>query len=91
MQLIPARGDQLTRIQVRAPPAGRHGQLRRQLTVGNGQRNPEVVRFDMPAGLRRGTFDRFPPGPRLGRGEETTQPAVAGAASDASCLATSTG
>jgi len=76
MQLLPVGGDQIRGIDVRTTAADRDGQLRRQLAVGDRQRNAKVIGFDMPAGLRSGPFDRLAPGPRLGRSQETSQPAI---------------
>jgi hypothetical protein len=70
VQLIPAGSDQLAGIKIWAPPADRRSQLRRQLTVGDGQRNAKVIGLYLPPCLRRGPFDRLAPFPRFGRGQE---------------------
>jgi hypothetical protein len=61
VQLIPARRDQITRIQIWTTLADRYSQLRRQLTISDNQRNSEVICVDMPASLRGSAFNRFAP------------------------------
>src|SRR5215472_1696837 len=61
VQRIPAGGDQLAGIEVWPTPAGCSSRLRRQLAVGDGQRNAEVIGLDVSAGFRRGPFDRLAP------------------------------
>ena len=51
MQLVPAGGDQLARIDVWTTPAHGRRQFRWQLLVGDGQRDAEVIGFDLSAGI----------------------------------------
>src|ERR1035441_4391393 len=76
VQLIPAGGDQLARVDVWTTPAHGRRQFRRQLPVGDGQRDAEVIGFDLSAGIGCGPVDRLTSRPRLARGEETPQPPI---------------
>ena len=76
MQLLPVGGSQLGWGYVRPAATDRGGQLRRQFAVGDRQRDAEVIRFDLPAGLRGCPLDRLAAGPRLVGSQEAAEPSV---------------
>src|SRR6202044_2664259 len=58
VQLTPVGRHQLGRVDVRPTATDRGDQLRRQLAVGDRQRDAEVIWFDLPPGLRGRALDR---------------------------------